>query len=182
MIMNNNSQIQFKGFHNVLAHKIKTPNNDFCYISMQLDNVGTKDLDVWKYLQREILNRTEYSDVITFSKIENSPSQKTMMYLEDHTLNLDDIKFFPVYEKAYLKTFTLLASLTKRIQETKNLSKTPDILQIMNRTHINLTNFFGNPFSAYNATQSGVQGPIREIACQINTSIQKTMEKYLGII
>ena len=162
-------------------NKLKTPNCDFAYISMQLDNVGCKDLDIWKHLQKEILNRTDYQDVITFCKVTNNNVNKTKIYIENYPLELQDINIVPVYEPAYLKAYTLLARLSKEIIETKNLSKTPDIMHTISKTQSNLSSFLRNNLSGYVATQSGIQGPIREIASNINTSIQKIMNDYFGI-
>ena len=79
---------KFSGYKNIVTRKMSGSNQNqfFTFMSMQLDNAGHEDLEIWKTLQRKILKRQECSNIISFSFL-NANDDTGFLWLDDKLMN-----------------------------------------------------------------------------------------------
>lgn len=143
------TNINFKGYENVLAAIYTHPNGDkFAHISMQLnDSNGYNDATKYK----ELLKLQGYdstlrnSDIITLSYYMSAKNKQHCIFLGDRQLftgeelkrvsKTSNISTFEYQqeEKLHLKAYTILASITKRLGQ-EPLKATPKLNMVMENT------------------------------------------------
>lgn len=121
MQINNVSSPNFCGYKNVIANKVrrKSTGETITFMSMQLDNIGKNDLDIWKTIQKHFMKRDFVSDVITFELMQLN--EHSLLGFSSDVIDIDAIKPNTKNENLFLKSMSLLASLTGRIMNDKNL-------------------------------------------------------------
>lgn len=184
-INNNSTTPSFNGYKNVLANSIKRSGDEkISYISMQLNNTGNKDLDIWKSIQKKFLNREETSDVITFNLFECG--NENILGISHELLDIENTKKSSEEESIMLKAYSLIASLTKRIMSDYNIQKDNSIKAMAYETKADLADvFMGNKQNSAELDRAvwGAFYPAttpQEQAKKINQKINETMIKYFA--
>ena len=174
---------QFKGFKNVI-HNVCTNKNCrgcFSYMAMQLDNVGTKDLEAWHAIQKIVLHRDKLKDTITFSLVKDFDGNKfvlanSLLEFTSEMLNTD-------FEKYMLKAYGLMASLTKRIGLRMPIYNDSGIVQTVEDAKEDLVKVFDNEELVKDFMLDGIKpdSSARAViaARVLNEAIQEKMEDYL---
>lgn len=179
----NNNQ-NFKGYKNLLSNTYQDfgHTDKFSYMCFELDNIGTKDLDKWYEIQDKLMPNKPKSNFLIVHNL--SSFDVTTIGTADVNLHLDTKKINPENEKVYLKTYSLIASLTDRV------SKAPHHLEDKNLSfsYINLFKNLKDIFPTNNiaeylthlTTKKAVKHYVT--ADIINSSINKAMYKYFKLI
>lgn len=185
MQINNTTSTSFNGYKNVLANRIIRPNGEkITYMSMQLDNLGKKDLANWEMLQERLMGRNCLSDVVTFNLMEQGDDN--IIGFSNELLDLDSIEEGTEEENLFMKAFTLLASLTNRIKNDYNLIQDENYRPMAYETKADLADVLLNSkqnsaeldravYGAYYAKYSP-----QEIAEDINGKIHNKMMDYFS--
>lgn len=128
----------FKGYRNVMARKIRGEAGDLSVISMQLDNKGVKDLKIWQNIQKKCNITSDVSNVLTFGLI-SSPNKKPSIFAgEGNPLSPELFKQGSPQENLILKIFTLIASLTKRLENDVDPFMTNKVYNVAEKAIDNL--------------------------------------------
>lgn len=184
MQINNNNSTNFNGYKNILTNRIMTGKNEnFSFLSMQLNNIGHKDLDIWKNAQKNLLNINNPSDTFTIELVKGFGHNT--LASGDKCLTPKILNKSPETEKLMLKTYTWMANLTKRIMNDNHLiedTKNKQLEKVIKDTTDNLYPIFGrNYYLAIDFVSSAFQKIYhpQEVALDINKSIDEIMHNYL---
>lgn len=191
MITNNN--LNFKGYKNFLGCDIQLPaiNSSLTSINLQLDNNGTRDLDAYRELRRLMgyEGDTLNNDVIhcMYSEI---PSGKFFFVNGKSLYDANELKNLSRYserndfikeEKAHLKAYTLLASLTRRIMNNELIPSDGEMYKVIENSFNMFKEMFGNDpkmgSGLVHICTLKQQKPDK-IAIKINHVIDKAMRNY----
>lgn len=103
----------FKGYENVISYNTTdSHSNNFSYMAMKLNDEGEKDLTKWHEIQKALFPTKTPNDYFIFHSL--AFGRDTEFSITDKTLDIYNTQS-PQEEKVFLKTFDLMASLTKRI-------------------------------------------------------------------
>lgn len=180
MRINNINNTNFKGYENLVSNSVVDEQNNFAYMSMRLNNDKVNDLDTWRDIQRNLLQRKDISDKLFISNYN----------LEGNNLfSIDDFTLIPEMaknrrEESYiLKAYDLMASLTRRIFNTDLHVENRDIYLSLVHAHKNLLNLISNEGVAYQLATGGALKVVKhhKTAELINSNIVKEMTRYLKL-
>ncbi len=190
-ITNNYNMPAFRGYKNLISYTNEAKGNRLALFSVQLDNNGTKDLDNYKKLAQYNRNFTkaDIDDTLMCLYSEN-PNGASMYLNNDLLLNGEELEeiaekmpadeFEPI-EAGYMKAYTQLADLSKRIINEKaprvrDMGFQKVILQSL-RMLTNLCD--GDAGSAYNIIQASIYNvkPPKTLSI-INSAISKALKNY----
>ena len=190
-ISNNYNTPNFKGFKNLISFNQEAQGNRLSMFAVQLDNEGTNDLDKYKKLAEypRCFTKADIDDTIMCVYSEN-PAHRAMFLNNDILLNgheleevatkLDDDDFKQI-ETGYLKAYTLIADLTKRIiSNNKPLIRDMSFQKVALQTQRMLTQLCGgDTSSAFQILQDAcynIRPP--KTASIINAGINKALKNY----
>lgn len=196
MQINNYSAPIFKGYKNVLANDLNENGFRLSYLAMQLDDSETKDLSEWKKIQE--LCPKKYSsvndDVISLIYTK-TPRDNDFLFLGENRLPFGDelakdrenwvgTPFEGEYrkdEKIVLKSYTLFASLTRRLINNPCFDWNNQINKVeLNFHHTLSTLLDGKPAKAQEIIDYGIKnGKPDWVAEFFNRGIQSTMKRFL---
>ena len=175
-----NQNQSFSGYKNVIGDMYdKAPISRFSFLSMQLDNNGTPDLDIWKTIQKDLYKIKDPQDVITFQCVEIGGLGKKF-YFGGNSLNLKTVN--SKNEALILKAFGLIASLTKRIIMTSLPTVDREMPKTILQTRENFLKFLENDADFVdNIIYTSVQSRFSKshIAENMNKNVHKMMKAYL---
>jgi len=172
---NYQNNTNFKGFKNIIGDKYST----ISIMSMQLDNVGTKDLDAWKAIQKMLKKTGKTSDVLTFGVLKMN--EKPDVFIENFGLITDNVKPSTQQDNLIIKAYGLIASLTKRIMNSNTFEKNAEFREVvMPQTVDNLEKILGNRALAYATVSNALysETPRQEVASDINQCVDDVMKDY----
>lgn len=185
MNINNINSTNFTGYKNVIANKVVRPNGEkITFMSMQLDNVGKADLDIWKNLQNNLMKKDFTTDVITFNVIEYD--DMNIAGFSHELLDIDEVKKSSKEESLFLKAFGLIASLTDRIANDTKLITDDNYHPMGYETRYNLSDVLFSDKQKSSELDNAVWGAYynetepQEHAKNINNIISKKMIKYFS--
>ena len=125
----------FRGYKNIITKNVSNRQSPikFAYMSMQLDNVGTNDLEKWLDIQRKVLKRTEPSDVLTISAL-NTPYTRKYFWLGDKDLHIpyrEKAKSYSSEEYEKFGAYSFVAQLlTRLMNDNGQLRKDSNLTQV----------------------------------------------------
>ncbi len=197
---------KFTGYSDIYTGKDKKRGIDFSFITIKMDNVDSKTLNLFKEY-KELVKSKDYGmqdDIITISLFENKKNNAGDLFLNNNFLySVYDLKKIPeqlnksknpekikLLEKINLKAYTLMAALTKNIINQKhfeiknNIDKNKSAVELGSDT---LLESMFNTFlriSGENFAKEGIYLAIlpksqqnkRDIAKNINQYIARNME------
>lgn len=185
MKIDNTTSPNFNGYKNILANRIIRPNGEkITYMSMQLDNIGKKDLELWQILQKNLMDRNFTTDVVTFNMFEQGDDN--VIGFSSTLMDLEEVKPSTEEENIIIKAFTLLASLTDRIKSDFNLKQDENYRPMAYETKADLTEVFLGEKQRSAELDRAVWGafyaqtPPQEIAADINNKIHEKMMAYFS--
>lgn len=176
----NINNTNFKGYKNIVSNRISGSGNDFfSFISLQLNNEKCNDLQIWQSLQRELLKNENVTDVITFQCLKKYPLKDFFIggfHLDTRKMrNLDN-------ENLFLKAFSLISSLTKRLSYESLVPQDRDIYKNLPLIERELSQCLYDPKVAGEIIAYSFLKDIKQekIAQEMNQIIQKKMESYFA--
>ena len=187
-----NKMITFKGYNNIITNNIKFDNQGsrLAFISMQLNDEGAKDLTEFRTINEMSLIKND-SDVLTmmYSKLGPMPERlffnDKSLYLGNELADLHeecgDTYNYKREEKASLKAYTLMASLTKRMMKDATFK----VDESFSKVYSELLMFFSeslarNPMQVNEMLQQCVNfgEPLKNTASFFNNFINMNMKKF----
>ena len=193
MKINNCSTPVFTGYKNVISDDIKDSNFRIAHLSMQLDDVGEKDLSEWKSIQKHYtkFQKPEFEDIISLLYVQDS-TNKDYLFLGDRSIYLGNElaqkraqSLGTVKEKAYLeeekitlKAYTLLASLTRRLMQ----DSIPDVdfynrARVLSKIYFSLSELM-NQETAGTLLNKSLSNTHEKVSEFFNSGISKTMKRF----
>lgn len=196
-------KISFKGYTNIVsAQNIPWGNTNISYIAAKLDDNNEKDLLTF----REIRKLQGYpeglanDDIITIVHV-SEPKTDTFYYSgkamcwgeqlkiveEEYIPQLLSRNQFKLLEKAHLKAYTLLASLTKRMSYDKFENENSDIKRVVQTLYNDFraikeraTYRLFSDADAFELTSAGClkKTKFQPLAAKFNEIIMQTMTAY----
>lgn len=189
-ISNNYNMPNFKGYKNLISFDQEVQGNRLALFAVQLDNNGTKDLDNYKQLAKFDNCFESKMDDTLLCLYSETPNHRALYLNNDLLLNSNELKevsqklppkMFSQIEAGYLKAYTQLASLTKRIM-TDNSSTIKDegMKKVMQNAQKILTSFCdGNPSYAFQILQNAFYNVSPQKSTSIiNAGISKLLKNY----
>lgn len=178
------TNISFRGYKNAVSYSIADDYKifGFSYLALLLNNDdGKNDLDTWHDIQRKLFITNEPpSDylILNLTKIDT----EDMFILNGNPLRLDDIKS-PQEERAILKAYTLLASLTKRISNTLHHPEDGKLYLTLVELVKDLSKIFIKPSDVQDLAMLGATKKVKhyKTADFINERITQKMTKYFKL-
>lgn len=137
----------FNGYKNILSGTIKelSGKNDLAFMTMQLDNIGHNDLDIWHDIQKNALGKEKVSDIITFSCVFFS-NLKHHFWAGGQDITVDGkgaVEKYSSGDMEKFKTFSFIANLTKRLMnENRALVYDNDRDLVVNKARADLSSTF----------------------------------------
>ncbi len=122
MKITNQNNIQFQGYKNLIHNNLRSDYMHMMFMSMQLDNKEHNDLDEFNQV-RKLMGKESDSDVlnVVFSKFADREGflffDNRSMYSGEELIELSKNVLYKQEEKATLKAYTLLASITRRMMQ-----------------------------------------------------------------
>ena len=144
---------EFRGYRNIVTRKISGSNQGqfFTFMSMQLDNAGHRDLDLWKNLQQKVLKRQEYSDIISFSFL-NASDNFGCLWLGDKLMN-DGQSFLTAKfggDESLLRACAGIHNLTENLMNENGwLQRDNSLMDVAKHACNNLINIFSDSKAMY---------------------------------
>ena len=137
----------FSGYKNILSGSIKkklTGEPEFAFMSMQLDNIGHNDLEIWQDIQKKVFKKENPSDIISFACIFFTNFKKCFWVSgQDISIGNKGMEQYSADDIAKFKTFSFIANLTKRLMnENGTLVYNHDRELTANKARNDLTNLF----------------------------------------
>ena len=178
-----NTNISFSGYKNLVSTNIPFEDKtvSFAYMGMKLNNEdGYNDLDTWKEIQSNLFKDEPPSDYLVFSIASRDNFDvfqiKNKHYLMHDITNKSE-------EKALLKTYTLLASLIKRIIRTDNPPEDGKLYLTLCEVTKHLNCFFDNKKTVEAASFFGACKHVKHYitAEHINDKISQNMARYFKL-
>ena len=192
MNITNISNQTFNGYKNLIADHSKVGDAESATIIMQLDNLGTNDLEKYEELKQKIPNIQDTDDILalTYSKRHKDDAGTLMindaiMLRGEELSDLEDNydKYFSSFEnyKAEegntVKLYTFLANLTKRIANDNKLGIDIDYRKVAFTAHKIFNSIACNATIAFQYLQQVLNKnmPPQEVAQKLNDEIVKSM-------
>lgn len=185
--------ITFKGYSNIITNDIKMDVGRVAFISMQLNNDGAQDLTELRNTNKMSFIENN-SDVLSlvYSKFEGRPERLFFngksLYLGDELLKLGeecgDNYNYQREEKASMKAYTLMASLTKRMMNNSNFNVDEGFARVFKDIFMFLLNPAATNFIRVNAMlQDSIQfgEPLKNTASFFNEVISQNMKKFFRV-
>ena len=180
----------FKGYKNLITFDQESKDNRLALFAVQLDNNGTKDLENYKQLTKfDKCFDSKMDDTLLCIYSEN-PNHRAMYLNNDILLSGNELKEaskklskkqFPQIESGYLKAYTQLASLTKRIMTDNNSTiKDEGMQKVMQNAQKILTSFCdGNSSIAFQILRNAFYNVCPQKSTSIiNSGISKLLKNY----
>lgn len=181
MQINNSSSINFNGYKNLMTTSARVSKNEaFTFLSMQLDNFGKNDLEIWKNLQQNLFSVKNPSDVFTTELFEGFG--KLNLYLGDKSIDPNKYKNSNK-NKFIMEAYTWMADLMKRIMNENHPVKDSGAFKVFNETVENILPLLENKQKLANDFVLLSQNPKnhpQETAGLIKESINKIMLDYFS--
>ena len=189
-ISNNYNMPNFKGYKNLITFDQESKGNRLALFAVQLDNNGTKDLDNYKQLAKFDNCFDSKIDDTLLCLYSETPNHRALYLNNDLLLNSNELKevsqklpqkMFSQIEAGYLKAYTQLASLTKRIMiDNSSTIKDEGMKKVMQYVQKRLTSFCdGNPSYAFQILQNAFYNVSPQKSTSIiNAGISKLLKNY----
>lgn len=180
MQVRNSTTFNFKGYSNVISNRALIGPVKFSFFSAKLDS---QDLETWKVLQKKFLKlkKNEFSDTITSILTEFNGIQQ--IHLNERLLTFNNIPEGSKEETLILKAYTLLAKLSKNIQN-KDFGKitSTGIIESWKATHNQLKKLLDSNSAQILIDKSFQKKTSNKIILEtFNEAIQETMKKHFKI-
>lgn len=182
-IHNNHNITNFKGFTNVIGADFSSKFSEFYNIALQLNNDGTNDLDKFKSIKKELKMSSPDDDLIYINYIKNKDSDFDAFVVNDVNVPTADLILDGACSKEeeakFIKLYTLVASLTKRISNQNLLDWNRQVDRVARHSYKILQRFFKNEEMTVDAMtiMCGREVPPQKIAGKINRGIHNNMKK-----
>jgi hypothetical protein len=179
-----NTNLSFKGYENLISYSGSDDYGygfNFAYMGMLLNNKnGHNDLDTWHEIQSELFKNEPKTDYLVLTN--SSIGDKDLFILNNQHLSLKNIKNDDK-EKAILKAYTLLASLTRRINYTDHHPENGKIYLTLVEIMNNLIEIFKDKSHASFLSTLGANKVVKhyETAEMINNNIARKMNAYFKL-
>lgn len=180
-ITHTNNSPQFQGFSNVVSHTFAEGEGvALSYMAMKLDNSEKPDLDTWNDIQKNLFKMDKTNDYIIFHCM--SRDNTDVFSLSDRYLNLHDTKN-QQDEKLMLKAYSLIASITKRLELKDNPPEDSRLCLTVAELLKNLTQIIENKSIALTLTTQAAMKKVEhyKTAHLINSLIDKNMKNYFRL-
>lgn len=181
MIINKITQTNFKGYENLISHTINQEDGgNFSFMAMKLNNNIENDLDTWHGIQKNLFRIQKPSDYIIFHSLydgEESHYSALDRHLDlNHVTNKND-------EMLMLKTFSLMASLTKRIINTEFPPENSSLHLTMVELIKNLKTILQNETIAGSLAMEAAMKKVKhyKTAGLVNNQITESMKRYFKL-
>ena len=171
----------FKGFENVISYNTTDMHrNNFSYMAMKLNDIGEKDLTKWHSVQKNLFPEQTPSDYFIFHSI-NTP-QDTQFSIDGMILDIENTTSREK-ETSFLKTFDLIASITKRIIYSNYPPENNKLYLTLEELHKALSKVFENKDVVGYLCFCGATKDIKhyKTAELINSNISKKMAQYFRL-
>ena len=186
----------FNGYKNVLAGSIRESSGkpNLVYMSMQLDNIGHNDLEIWHGIQNKVLGIEKPSDIISFACVFFS-NLKQCFWVGGHDISVEGKGAMEKYNSSDMekfKAFSYIANLTKRLMnENENIVYNYNRELVVNKARTDLCNTFKLKKYEYDkeaeilanniVIKSYVEKePPQAVAGDVNRKISNIMAKHFG--
>ena len=197
MKINATSQ-KFTGLSNPIAISVKPSNGIMHTISVQLDNIGTKDWNEFIKLKHQLNFPAEEieGDVLTLTCGEFNNNIKKffindkpvilgsdMAELRDYPFATDkDFAEYKAEEKLIVRLYTFAAKITKQMMDMKSMKADEDLTKVSKEMFANLAEAISNEDTALKIVVDAIEHPrpFQPVAAEINKFIDKTMDIFLG--
>lgn len=185
----------FKGYKNVLANDLNEQGFRLSYLAMQLDDDGEKDLSAWKDIQKlcskkhSCINDDVISVIYTKTPRDHDflfLGEKALPFGEELAYSRDMFTGTP-FESEYrkdeqitLKSYTLLASLTRRLMHNAMADLDSKYNNVALTFHYTLSNLLnGKDAKAQEIIAYGIKNAKSDwVAEFFNRGIQNTMKQF----
>ena len=187
----------FKGFSNPLSNSVTMPNGNIHTLSVQLDNIGTEDLNQYREYKRMLGFPKEeiYGDVLTMTYANTYDNEH--FFVNDKPIltgidmaRLNEYDFvsketraeYKNEEKLLIKLYTFLARVTKTLMNEKTLEIDESMSQVVKEAFYNLSVSLNNNKAAMTIIQDArlYPKPFQQNSQRINRFIDKSMSVLLG--
>ena len=150
MNITNISNQTFNGYKNLIADHSKVGDAESATIIMQLDNLGTNDLEKYEELKQKIPNIQDTDDILALTYYKRHKNDPGTLMINDAIMlrgeELSDLEdnydeYFSSFENYKteegntLKLYTFLANLTKRIANDNKLGIDIDYRKVAFTAH-----------------------------------------------
>lgn len=191
MKVNNINNTSFKGYKNIISDVIQGDNRRLIYFSAQLNNAnGVKDLDYYRKIIENYprFQKKSPTDIATCLYIQNGNSDRMSLNLiplpwGEELLDMEPAlppALYKMEEDIALKSYTLLASLTKRMMHNNLCNKDKNIASVFSNL-LDILGHFGNDRqTAYTIAESSLREnkPFDKLALFLNRRIQHSMNTF----
>lgn len=190
---NNNNNINFKGYKNAIYNKVDDDQYKLRFMSMELNNDGCKDLTEFKEMQK-LCGRSENGDILhcIYAKL---PDSNGALFLDGYTLfngielkklyeqysDLDGYKdVYKQEEKAALKAYTLLASITRRMMENSLCTMDGGMGKVIQSAMEAYSPLFSDKNSTFDFLHTSLlkPSPLEHVAEFFNNYVAKNMKQF----
>lgn len=191
MINNNYTNPAFKGYKNIISNDIKGDDFRISFIVGQLyDDSQFKDLSEYKTIKELSGHYADSLEDDTFSCLYGRFNSKELiffnkdsMYWGDELRNLKyklPLEEYKKEESATLKTYQLLASISKRMMCNGLCKQDKDLAKVFRYTFERFTQMFGTQKNAYTLLHNSVlrNSSLEKIGLFFNRGIAHTMKDF----
>ena len=192
MNINNISNQTFNGYKNLLADHSQVGDAESATIVMQLDNLGTNDLEKYNEIKQRIPNIQGTDDILALTYTKRHKDDVGMLMVNDALMlrgeELSDLEndydqYFSSFEnykteeRNTMKLHTFLANLTKRIANDNNLGIDIDYRKVAFTAHKIFQSITGDATVAFQYLQRVLNKdmPPQRVAQKLNTELTKSM-------
>lgn len=184
-IQNVNYNTNFKGYKNIICHGINSDASKLFYMGMQLDNVDTPDLDIWRNIRKRLSPQSNMpEDIISFN-IASVPRIEPVVcfngiVLADSELLREDT-FSQNDKKTNFQVYKLIASLTKRISNEDFFESNYSKGKVGAELYKTFMRIVQDDKKATYLLHQGISKKVSEqvVAGEINSIVHKIMRKAL---
>ena len=191
MKINNINNTNFNGYKNVIHNDVSQDNIRFTFLSMQLNDNGVKDLAELRKIQ-QLQNLDTNNDVLSLFYSKKSGSKEFFyfngnpLFLGGELRNLwelcSDRDAYKLEEKAALKAYTLIASLTKRMMNSGLPGTDNSFPHVVKSTMESFMKIFtSSPAGVFNLIQGSIleNKQLEKTAAVLNSIVDKNMKIFL---
>ena len=185
-----NRNVNFAGYKNVIHNNINRNDLSYTLLSMQLNDEGAKDLTEFNNIMRLQDKKTD-TDVLTVFYAEKSKIPG-FLFLNDRSMFLGDelrtlwekynsSTAYKKEEKASLKAYTLLASITNRMMQNGLTTMDKSFPDVVRKTVMNLKNIFtASPMAVFGLVQQSIleNKSLEETAAILNNVVKHNMQIF----
>lgn len=196
-IQNITQHQNFRGYKNFFCGDTHNDIARFSFISAQLDNNGTRDLDKLIEIKKsmaainaECINTAADVFTLTYTNApflgENIHLDMTLLPAGEDLEVMDILKPYDKFNKKYfdfaMKAYTFMADITRKMQENPLYNSDANLKKVFMSTIAVFDNFFGNDKALSEkfltqATNTNLE--YSHIARNLNAVINETMKKFL---